>query len=140
MKRFAGIGLLAVSLVASIQGLTADTPVVATAEAAAQAWLGLLDSGDYSQSWSTAAKHLRDSIPESQWISRLSEERGGQGAVQSRSLESAEFVPSKAGAPEGEHVVIRFATDFEHHAGATETVMPMKDSDGQWRVVAYSIT
>ncbi|MFZ1904212.1 MAG: DUF4019 domain-containing protein [Steroidobacteraceae bacterium] len=140
MKRFAGIGLLAVSLVASIQGLTAATPVVATAARGAQAWLGLLDTGDYSQTWSTAAKHLRDSISESQWISRLSEERGSQGAVQSRSLESAEFVPSKPGAPEGEHVVIRFATDFEHHAGATETEVLIKDSDGQWRVDAYSIT
>jgi hypothetical protein len=138
MKRFAGIGLLAVALAASVQGLTVDN-TIAAAEAAAQAWLRLVDSGDYSQSWSTAARHLQGSIAESEWVSRLSEERGRLGAVRSRSLKSAEYEQSKPGDPRGQHVVIRFATSFEHHADATETVMPMRDADGQWRVDAYSI-
>jgi hypothetical protein len=138
MKRFAGIGLLAVSLAASIQGLSADTSVTA-AEAAAQSWLGLVDAGNYSQSWSTAASHLRDSIPESQWVSRMTEIRTHLGPVKSRSLKSAEFANAHPGAPDGEHVVIRYTTSFEHKADAIETVTPMKDPDGQWRVNAYSI-
>jgi hypothetical protein len=138
MKRVAGIGVLAVALAASVQGLTVDN-TIAAAEASAQAWLALLDAGNYSESWASAASHLRDTIPESQWVARLSTERGSLGAVTSRSLTSAEFEQSRAGAPEGQHVVIRFATSFEHKPDAVEIVMPLKDSDGRWRVDAYSI-
>jgi hypothetical protein len=137
MKRFVSIGLLAVSLAASGQGVTADTSVAA-GEAAARAWVALLDAGNYSQSWSTSAQHLRGSIPESQWVRHISEVRGRLGAVQSRSLKSAEFVPSRPGAP-GERVQVRYATHFEHQADAIEVVTPIKDPDGQWRVEAYSI-
>jgi hypothetical protein len=131
MKRFALIGLLAVSLAVSVPGLTAETSVAA-AQAAAQTWLGLVDAGNYSQSWSTAAKHLQESIPESKWDSHISEIRSRLGPVQSRSLAAEQ-------AESGERVVVRFATHFEHKADATEVVTSIKDSDGQWRVEAYSI-
>jgi ribosomal protein S17E len=36
-------------------------------------------------------------------------------------------------------VVIQFKTSFEHNPDAVETVTPMKDSDGQWRVSGYYI-
>jgi hypothetical protein len=137
MKRIAAVGLLAVSLAVSMQGLTADASVAA-AQAAAQTWLGLLDAGNYPQSWNTAAKHLQESIPESKWVSHISEVRSQLGAVQSRSV-AAEFERSQPGAPGGERVVVRFATHFEHKADATEIVTSIKDSDGQWRVEAYSI-
>jgi len=39
----------------------------------------------------------------------------------------------------GGYVVIKFNTNFEHQAAATETVTPMKDSDGEWRVSGYYI-
>lgn len=138
MKLFASIGVIAVFLGMSIQGLTADTPVGA-AEVAAQAWLALLDAGNYSQSWSTAAKHFRDSIAESQWASRISAVRNPLGAVKSRSISSAKLEHSLPGAPDGDYVVIRFATSFEHKADATETVTPTKDADGEWRVSGYYI-
>jgi Protein of unknown function (DUF4019) len=34
---------------------------------------------------------------------------------------------------------MEFNTSFEHKAAATETVTPMKDVDGQWRVSGYYI-
>jgi hypothetical protein len=120
-----------------MQGLTADASVAA-AQAAAQAWLALLDAGKYSQSWSTAAKVVQESHPESQWVPHISAIRSRLGAVQSRSL-AAESAQSKPGAPQGEHVVVRFTTHFEHKADAAEIVTLRKDSDGQWRVEGYSI-
>jgi hypothetical protein len=35
--------------------------------------------------------------------------------------------------------VIQFSTSFERKGAATETVTPMKDADGQWRVTGYYI-
>jgi len=138
VKRFFGMGLVVAFLGAATQGLSADTPVAA-AESAAQAWLALLDAGNYSQSWSTAAKRFRDSIAESQWVSRVAVVRGSLGAMKSRTITSAQFEHSLPGAPDGDYVVIRFSASYEHKAAATETVTPMKDPDGQWRVSGYYI-
>src|ERR1700739_3687193 len=126
MIRMAWIGLI-VLLGTWTQGSGADDPVAA-AESAAQTWLGLLDNGDYSHSWSTAAKPFRESISESQWTSRISAVRVPLGGVKSRKVISARFERALPGAPDGEYVVIQFSTTFEHKAAATETVTPMKDA------------
>jgi len=43
------------------------------------------------------------------------------------------------GAPDGEYVVIRFSTSFEKKQSAIESITPMLDSDGVWRVSGYFI-
>lgn len=137
MTRIAAIGLL-VLLGTWTQGFAAEDPVAA-AESAAQTWLVLIDTGDYSHSWSTAAKPFRDSMSESQWTSRISAVRVPLGGVKSRKILSARFERTLPGAPDGEYVVIQFSTTFEHKAAATETVTPMKDADGRWHVSGYYI-
>lgn len=137
MKRIAAIAAL-VLLGSWAQGFSADEPVAA-AEAAARAWLVLVDHGSYAQSWSSAAKHFRDSVAQSQWESQVSAVRGPLGAVKSRRVASATFARSLPGAPDGEYVVIQYATSFEHKAEATETVTPTREADGQWHVTGYYI-
>jgi hypothetical protein len=41
------------------------------------------------------------------------------------------------GAPDGEYVVIQFEASFEKKKAAVETVTPMVDEDGEWRVSGY---
>lgn len=43
------------------------------------------------------------------------------------------------GAPDGEYVVIQYESSFEHKQSAVETVTPMLDKDGKWRVSGYYI-
>jgi len=138
MRTLSRIGVLVVLVAVATHGLAADTSQAA-AEAAAQKWLDLIDGGNYSQSWSTAAKLFRDSVAEAQWDSKISAVRGPLGAVKSRSITSAQFTHSLPGVPDGDYVVIRYATSFEHKSEAAETVTPMKDTDGQWRVSGYFI-
>jgi hypothetical protein len=61
------------------------------------------------------------------------------GDVVSRELTSTEHTTTLPGAPDGEYVVIQFATEFENKASAVETVTPMMDPDGSWRVSGYFI-
>jgi len=65
--------------------------------------------------------------------------QGSTGAVKSRRVASSQATHSLPGAPDGDYVVIHFATSFEQKADATETVTPMKDPDGHWRVSGYYI-
>jgi len=138
MKLLASLVTLVVLITASPQGSSADTPEAA-AESAALTWLGLVDAGDYAQSWVTGAEYFRSSILQSQWVTSVSHVRDSLGGLKSRRLVSAKFARSLPGAPDGEYVVIQFTTSFDGKAVATETVTPMKDPDGHWRVSGYYI-
>jgi hypothetical protein len=43
------------------------------------------------------------------------------------------------GAPDGEYVIIMYASQFENRADATEIVTPVREKDGSWRVSGYDI-
>jgi Protein of unknown function (DUF4019) len=136
MKRLVSLAILVAIAACSPQASKEDTR---QAEAAARNWLTLIDAADYAQSWDTAAAYFRNSISQPQWVSRVSAIRSPLGDVKSRQESSTRVSRSLPGAPDGEYVVIQFSTSFEHKAAATETVTPMKDADGQWRVSGYYI-
>ena len=56
-----------------------------------------------------------------------------------RSVKSKQYATSLPGAPDGEYVVIQYETSFEKKKSAIETVTPMLDKDGKWRVSGYYI-
>ena len=109
------------------------------AERAALDWLALTDRGDAAASWEAAASLFRGAVTVHQWEQALGAARGPLGGVVSRRLESAHAASELPGAPDGEYVVFQFDTSFEHKRTAIETVTPMRDSDGQWRVSGYFI-
>ena len=106
---------------------------------AAEAWLALVDAGKYAESWKTAAPYLKSVVKEKKWLATMAPVRNPLGKVISRKLKSSEFTRELPGAPDGEYVVIQFTTAFANKASAIETVTPMKDKDGQWRVSGYLI-
>ena len=109
------------------------------AETAALAWLGLIDAGNYARSWTDAAFSFRQRISQSQWQTAAANARSPFGALKSRALRSATLKSTLPGAPDGQYVVIQYASSFEHKASAIETVTPMLDTDGKWRVSGYYI-
>jgi hypothetical protein len=52
---------------------------------------------------------------------------------------SLKVVTFKGGRSDGEYVVIQFDTQFENKAAAVETIAPMHEKDGSWRVSGYFI-
>jgi len=48
-------------------------------------------------------------------------------------------VTSVPGGPDGQYVIIEFAASFENKKTAIETVTPMLEKDGVWRVAGYYI-
>lgn len=43
------------------------------------------------------------------------------------------------GAPDGKYVTIQYQTAFANKAEAVETITPMLDPDGVWRVSGYFV-
>ena len=111
----------------------------AAAESAALAWLVLIDSGNYPASWTAASTLFRLHVSQSQWQRMAANVRVPFGALKSRKLQSATFTRSVPGAPDGKYVIVKFASSFDKKASAVETVTPMLDADGTWRVSGYYI-
>jgi hypothetical protein len=106
---------------------------------AANAWLGLVDNGKYGESWKTAAQYFKNALTSSHWEQAVSAVRQPLGTVQKRTIKSKDYTTTLPGAPDGEYVVIQYSTSFENKASAVETVTPMLDKDGMWRVSGYFI-
>jgi hypothetical protein len=136
LGRMVGIGALLTLMGAR---LAAEEKPEELAVPAARSWLKLVDDGKYDQSWTESAKLFRGAMPKAQWGQRLSGTRKPLGKLVSREWKASQYAEKLPGAPDGKYVVIQFKTVFENKASAVETVTPMLDADGVWRVSGYFI-
>jgi hypothetical protein len=136
-KVITGLGLALVLSVCVV--LAAEADKVKLALSSAETWLSLVDEGKYADSWNEAAGYFKGAVKQEQWEEMLKAVRKPLGKVISREVKSKSYHTSLPGAPDGEYVVIQFDTSFEIKKSAIETVTPMKDKDGKWRVSGYFI-
>lgn len=142
MKKTKSLG--AILLVATLVVLAAPAPAddsaaIAQAQKAASSWLALTDGARYGPSWDAAASLFKAAVTKEQWEKALASARSPLGALKARKVKTATFSRTLPGAPAGEYVVIQYESQFESKASATETVTPMLDKDGTWRVSGYYI-
>jgi len=109
------------------------------AQRAGESWLKLVDSGDADASWEQAAKLFKGAVTKDKWKEALAGVRPPLGKVVSRKLKSRQYAEQLPGAPDGKYVVLQYDTVFEKKAAAVETVTPMLDADGVWRVSGYFV-
>ena len=137
LNRF-GFLAIPLALVLPVAGRAQDA-ATRPAQDAALAWLALTDSGQYAPSWDQAARVFRASVPKATWSSAMNSVRAPLGALRGRKLKSATCTRSLPGAPDGEYVVIQYETQFQNRPAAVETVTPMHEPDGSWKVSGYFI-
>lgn len=134
--------IVALALAAAIAPLAAygagdlDT---APAMQAAQAWLAEVDAGRYGESWDDSAAYFRESVPKVKWQTALDQFRAPLGVTVARKIHSATYAHALPGAPAGEYVVIQYDTRFQNGPQSIETVTPMREKDGTWKVAGYFI-
>ena len=124
-------------------GLTANTPSNAPAGnakktdandaalPAIQAWLGLVDGGQYAESWQRASESFHAMVAQDEWVDKMESVRKPLGKLLFRKVEKAE--------PNGSYFVAKFDSSFEELKAASETVTCVLETNGQWRMVAYLI-
>lgn len=138
MKRIATV-FLAATVIVGAPARAQESENVARAKDAAKAWLALTDAGEYSRSWEQAADLFRAAITKTQWEEAVRAARSPLGSLRARQLKSAVFTRTLPGAPNGAYIVIQYETRFEHRAAAMETVTPLREKDGSWKVAGYFI-
>jgi hypothetical protein len=133
------ITLFLAFLFLSYQSIFADQTKKEAALTAAENWLALVDGEKYAASWQDAAAYFKRAVSEDQWTQSMTAFRRTLGKVLSRTLASQNYTKTLPGAPDGEYMVIQYRTSFERKAASIETVTPMLDTDGVWRVSGYYI-
>jgi len=131
------IGLTVVAVAGCGTSSQADSEELAVA--AGDRWLELVDSRDYSGSWQEAAEIFKSAVTREGWVQTVENVRKPLGAVISREVRSKSYSTTLPGAPDGEYVVIQYSTEFENKRTAVETVTPLRESDGTWRVSGYYV-
>jgi|HubBroStandDraft_1064217.scaffolds.fasta_scaffold82369_2 Protein of unknown function (DUF4019) len=131
--------LVAIFSVVATNARASDHAAVDAATKAADAWLKLVDDGQYQQSWEQACSDFKKVVTIDQWKQELGAVRTTLGPIVSRKLESAQYTTSLPGAAAGQYVLIRYDTVFKNLSPAVETLSPMLDKDGHWRVDGYYI-
>ena len=117
----------------------ANALAIAAATQAADSWLALLDEAKHADSWTQGAAMFRGAVTPAQWDAALRAVRSPLGAVKSRKLTASSYTRRLPGAPDGEYVVLQYQTDFANRAGVTETVTPMREPDGSWKVSGWYV-
>ena len=138
MKRILSIAML-VLLLCSVVYAQDQTAKKESAKHAAQSWLALVDRGDYGASWQEASPFFQSKISKADWERALKQVRAPLGAAGSRTLLGAEYQTELPGVPKGQYVVIQYKTEFVGKGTFVETITPMLDMDGKWRVSGYFI-
>jgi capsular polysaccharide biosynthesis protein len=83
---------------------------------AVEAWLAIVDGGNYAQSWETAAAYFQRASTKDEWVGRLEKIRRPLDKVLSRKLSSTKHTAA------GTHLETKFATSFDGLLAAVETV------------------
>jgi len=131
--------IVGISVSIAVLGQDAAQDAKQKATKAADSWLLLLDEGKYAESWESSASLARNKVSKGQWVQSIGSARSDFGNLIKRRLKTQEYATSLPGAPDGQYVIIQYETSFQKKKSAVETVTPMLDSDGHWRVSGYFI-
>ncbi len=137
MSRKLVVGVAIIIVLTARVSIAADSVKEKAAVAAAEKWVALVDAGKYTDSWKEAAEYFKSAVNQGQWEQSIQSVREPLGKISSRKVKTKTYQTTLPGAPDGEYVIIQFETSFQNKKTATETVTPMLDKDGQWRVSGY---
>jgi hypothetical protein len=139
MKRLAMIFIFSFFLASNPAYSESRDQMIRDAVSGARKWLTLVDKGEYNKSWKEAADYFKSAVREEQWVHQMNAYRKPLGKNISRELIFKQYKSFLPGAPDGHYVVIQFKSSFENKKKAVETVTPMMQENGEWKVSGYYI-
>lgn len=125
-------------LTVPVRAQTASAPDSA-AQAATDAWLALIDSSAYDQSWEDAAPMFQDAVPRDQWAQAAAQARGPLGTLQERTLINSQTMNELPNLPPGNYMVLEYNSRFAQMPRAVETHVLIQGDDEVWRTVGYFV-
>lgn len=117
---------------------TANPEMEKAGQAAAQAWLMLLDRKDWGTAWDASSAVFRQNVPIGTWMDNIPKLRDPLGAFAERQPAEVAYKKTLAGRPDGDYVTAIFVSKFGKKPEVIETVTTVREPDGRWRVTGYT--
>lgn len=129
---------------------TVSVPATAMAQSAApnhyveasNAIVTAIDRFEMGRVWEMASPVMKASVPQERFIANTAQRRALLGSIRSRDWMSVMKVPvtrAEGSLPPGQYVSVRFATAGTNGRTMEEVISFHQDTDGQWRLVGYSL-
>ena len=99
-----------------------------------EAWLSLIDAGNYSGAYQATGSLFRESVTAEEFRGLMEERQALLGALESRTLGSTQRLTTVPDAPPGDYFVFEFDGVYELRPAARERVTAVSESE-EWRVV-----
>lgn len=140
-KRAVFLFLLTIAMGLGVTTVQADDAKIAEGKKAIDAWIAIVDAGEYAKSYDEVAQAFKNVVTQDQWVAALTQSRGQLGAVQTRNLTGERYTTQLPNAPAGEYVVTQHETVFANAPGQImlELTSVMLEDDGVWRVAGYFV-
>jgi hypothetical protein len=116
-----------------------NAAAIASAQSAADAWLGQLDVAQYGGSWDNASATFKHAVTKTQWTATVQKVRGQVGPLGTRTMQHSQFTTTIPNMPAGEYVVLQYRTVSGSGGFVIETVSMEKDGERGWRVNGYFV-
>ena len=99
-----------------------------------EAWLSLLDAGDFPEAYEATGSLFREDVTAEEFRLLMEDRLALLGAFESRTLSSTQRLTTIPDAPPGDYFVFEFDGVYELRPNARERVTAMSESD-DWPVV-----
>ena len=99
-----------------------------------EAWLSLIDAGDFSEAYDATGSLFRESVTAEEFRNSMEERLALLGALESRALSSTQRLTTIPDAPPGDYFVFEFDGVYELRPNARERITAMSESD-EWPVI-----
>jgi len=130
MKKLSVAALTAVLLISS-NPFAQSPKETADARVAAERWMKLMDTEEYSAAWNTGATNMRKDMPKFAWNMLATTIHAPLGDFKSRTFKSSD---ANTGT-----VTLTYVSDYQNSHNVLEKVTTVREADGQWRVSGFSI-
>ena len=144
MARWIGLALASALVAGALSGGTAPAYAQGDqstdeAQQAADNWLALVDQGRYTESYDQASQSFKVAVGREEWIQKATAARRQAGKLLSRKITRATEMKNPPHAAAGDYVAVVYRSSFANLKTALETVVPVREKDGKWRVSNYAI-
>ena len=136
MKKLHAAALAAFLMIGSA-ALAQSPKEVADARVAAERWMKLMDSEEYSAAWNSGSEGMRKGMPKFGWNLLASTVHMPLGTFKARTFKSSEVNAATSDKPAS--VTLTYIGDYENSHNVLEKFTAVQEKDGQWRVSGFTI-
>lgn len=124
---------------AGCSGCNPHAEDIAQATKMTDAWVKLIDQGNYGDAWDQTGAQFKKLVGRDAWPKQIDPFRKSLGPLNTRTLESATYTDSIPDAAPGHYVIIRYTSSFKRKPATLEEITAQKEDDGVWRPLGYYV-